>query len=46
MDHQPDEKPTARRCPGFPNSSPWTKLDGTHKEGLIGRFAAVGTMLS
>ena len=38
---QPNEEPTARRCTGFPNSSPRTKPDGSHKEGLIGRFAAI-----
>jgi len=43
---QPNEEPTARRCTGFPNSSPRAKLDGAHQEGLIGRFAAIGTMLS
>jgi hypothetical protein len=45
MEHQPDEKLTARGSPGFPDPSPRTKLDGSHKEGRIGRFTAVRMIL-
>jgi len=46
MEHQPDEEPATWWGPGFPNSLPWTELDGSQKESLISRLAAIGTMLS
>lgn len=38
---QPYEKSVTQRSTQFPNSFPWCKPDGAHKEGLIGRFASV-----
>ena len=43
--YQPNEEFTARGCLSFPNPSPWSKLDGSHEEGSIRRFAAVCPIL-
>lgn len=35
MEHQPNEKLTARRCPTVPYSSPWPKFDGANEISTI-----------
>jgi len=41
VENQPNKEFTVRGCPSFPHLSPWSKLDGSHEEGSIRRFAAV-----
>jgi hypothetical protein len=43
--YQPNEESTARGCPCFLNLSPRTKLDGSHKECSVRRFAVVCPIL-
>ena len=45
VEYQPNEEFTAWGCPSFPDPSPWSKLDGSHEEGSIRRFAAVCPIL-
>jgi len=43
--YQPDEEFTAWGCLIFPNSSPWSKLDSSHEEGSMRKFAVVCPIL-